>query len=280
MYTQDKSGNFEGIPTIAIWGKPAAGKTWLIEAFSHSLYGYEEAIGEKKFFLLEGGSPLGLTTLKHSPLRYGTSSGKYVFRTVQNSKYRDQEMIFIDYDGRAIDDALDSNTFLNSIVPKYLKYGILLLDPTDITQESDGTKEGELANYVAKFCSIISKRCVSPFYLAICVSKIDLVRGLRFLNAESVMDTVFSDKMRAVLEMMPSGIVKQEFAFSSPGYKGTREISNYQPGNPGETGVQTVRLWKPENVAQPFLWLIGESQPGIKILLGNLRSFLSKPMRL
>jgi len=270
----------DDISKIAMWGPSGSGKSWLIHAFGKTLLKYSMTDTDFLYEITDkDGRPLDFYSLPNVKPTATIEDQTFLFRR-RGKKISEAHRIsshshhisIVDNKGSSLSSLSDMATFTSLMDSPNI---ILLLD-TSLQQrehflhiESGADKEDlfdidsdppilftpeEYKSLVAKLLQLLSKSISGERHIAVCLTKVDLLR-VRGRNPTELVRMFFGADMYSLFREYSSipNINIEFFSVSSAGFiRDSNEIKSnfdFSTGN-----LLKTDMWEPFNVEAPFFW--------------------------
>jgi hypothetical protein len=248
--------------SVGLWGPAASGKSWLVNAFAHTLRAkYTEPLNGLRYELNSVWTEY-LSNLYRAPnatqLNHWTNPQVFRFerrRTSNNpreslSSFAHEISIF-DYSGEHSQTLLlhDDDEFLNHVLVSVAKMDIIILalDPIQPYLSKD-----EYAKLVERLFTVLDK--INPnkkrFY-AICLTKADVIPVNIDADPNGIIELKFGTKMIDIFKEVSKKHEIQTFVTSSFGYIPGTDKANFDRE---KQQIVDIENWKPYGVEYPFFW--------------------------
>lgn len=275
---------------IMLWGPPASGKTWLVNAFRRQIELINKELQKKGLFELEmldtdTGEPLPNIPLskQYEPTqaiavesitfrRKGLGRGPFF-----EVNTHEHVITLIDAPGgdttgetlsKILEDGTDEDKARSAERPETVKalikkspYIIIMLEAGEIDDINNGTAAEEYLKQLQDLRKLLGSE--TQRYITFCLTKIDKIsRGLEMVASQAVIEAVikgrFGTKGPAILDEIgkfkkgSQHITTSWCAVSSVGYlnSNNKKVVNWHP----EKGLLDQEAWKPVKVELPFFW--------------------------
>ncbi len=261
---------------ILVWGPHGVGKTTLISALACELSWLNNNSDDgSRYELLDQGG-YSVRNFWKDDYSFPTQSPKdYVYRfrgTVTNSDFdsiEHQIAVFDDKGSTLIESLSESSNGIAKLSMKNARFLIAIVDPTIILESqklsileahnsSFLVKKAEYLDYLRQLISILSQNKSEHRYIAICLSKMDLLE-LRWHDPKIIVELCFGESFLNDINWQKShNITVKYFSTSAYGFFWDSNYNEY-PNFDISTGKPKFKdEWRPWNVTSPFFWMFNQ----------------------
>lgn len=263
----EKKGNASIDGKFALWGPPGSGKDWTIRSFARSLEQYNKENGGRRFdkdfehMLLHEDGRTPVTIQAPEQNINPTETGKpedTVFIYERKGRSNSKMHIVSSHRHEILITNASGEDLMNGDVHS-VNYGVQRASCVLILLDNTQIETGRLtqAQYQAKVAGFLSSLDNPPpgkkRYIAICITKIDLLKTKRWDPAEDLV-MYFGPGMEEVFRVYrkATNVEYKPFSISSYGFLKDGKTPNFDYD---QQHLKDFYGWNPINVEQPFFWL-------------------------